>query len=171
MIDIKVEGADSIAAKLRALPENIKTQALANMAEVARASAFKGADKHTKTGRIIGSLALRPIKDGWEIWHDARKAKYAKFVHWGAREHPIGPRQDKPRASAVSAHTRYGHQVRAHTRHIVRQYLRWAVGGRFIFARFVPKHPGYRGDPWLVHAGEDAIHAFDGIVAKLQRTM
>lgn len=146
MIHVTVEGTEALSAKLLALPETIRTRALAGMAQIAHETAFREADKHTKQGALIRSLEMKPFADGWEIGHDLRKARHALFVHWGTRAHVIRPRRKKA--------------------------LRWPSGAGgstgFVFARFV-NHPGYKGDPWLVRAGDAAVAAFDGIVAKLQR--
>lgn len=146
MIHIEVIGTEAISARLLALPEEIRTRALAGLAQIAHTTAFREADKHTKQGALIRSLEMKPFADSWEIGHDLQKAPHALFVHWGSRPHPITPRRKK--------------------------VLRWPSGSGgatgFVFARFV-KHPGYRGDPWLARAGDAAVAAFDGIVAKLQR--
>lgn len=148
MIHIEVNGANEISAKLLALPEAIRQQAVNGLAQVAHDSAFKGADRHTKNGALIRSLHMRPVNDGWEIYHDLQKAPHALFVHWGTRPHKITPNR--------------------------RKVLRWPSGSGgstgFVFARFV-NHPGYKGDPWLVQAGEEAIAAFDHIVSRLQGTL
>lgn len=146
MIKIHVLGTEELQAKLHALPDEIRQRALAGMAQAAHSSAFTGADKHTKTGALIHSLKMGPFADGWEIGHNLQVARHALFVHWGTRPHTITPRRKK--------------------------VLRWPSGSGgntgFVFARFV-KHPGYKGDPWLVRAGDAAVSAFDGIVAKIQR--
>lgn len=145
MIHIEVNGANEISAKLAALPESIRQQAVTGLAQEAYDAAFRLADKHNKTGSLIRSLHLRPIGDGWEVYHDLQQARHALFVHWGTRAHPIAPNRKK--------------------------VLRWPSGSGsrtgFAFARFV-KHPGYKGDPWLVKAGEEAVSAFDHIVPRIQ---
>jgi hypothetical protein len=58
-------------------------------------------------------------------------------VHWGTRPHKIRPKTKKA--------------------------LRWAQGGAFQFAREV-NHPGYRGDPWMIRAADDAIRQFAAVI-------
>lgn len=148
MIHVTVEGTEALSAKLLALPETIRTRALAGMAQIAHETAFREADKHTKQGALIRSLEMKPFADGWEIGHDLRKARHALFVHWGTRKHPI-PKPGKP---------------------MRKKALRWPTSDGFAFAKHV-NHPGYKGDPWLVQAGEEAIAAFDHIVSRLQGTL
>lgn len=54
---------------------------------------------------------------------------HSLLVHNGSRRHKIVPRS--------------------------KQYLRFRVGGRVVFARAV-SHPGYKGDPFLTRALRDA---------------
>lgn len=148
MIHIEVNGANEISAKLLALPEAIRQQAVNGLAQVAHDSARAGADRHTKNGALIRSLKISPFADGWEIYHDLQVAPHALFVHWGTRKHPI-PKPGKP---------------------MRKKALRWPTSDGFAFAKHV-NHPGYKGDPWLVQAGEEAIAAFDHIVSRLQGTL
>lgn len=146
MITVEVINTDEVQAKLNGLPGEIRKRALASMAQVAYDSAREGADKHTDKGALIRSLKMAPFAGGWEIGHDLQVAPHAVFVHWGTRAHPI-PKPGKP---------------------MRKKALRWPTSDGFAFAKHV-NHPGYKGDPWLVRAGDAAVSAFDGIVARIQR--
>lgn len=98
------------------------------------------AGKHNRQGRLVSSIYKRPIAGGWEIGHDPRVAPHAVFVHWGTRPHVIRPKHKKA--------------------------LRWAGGGAFSFAKRV-RHPGYKGDAWMVRAAGRAPHIFEQHVRAL----
>lgn len=80
------------------------------------------AGKHRVTGSMERTLTKVREGQGWFIGH---RSPVALFVHWGTKPHLIMPRKKK--------------------------VLRWAKGGKFVFAHGV-KHPGYKGDPWAVRA-------------------
>jgi hypothetical protein len=98
----------------------------------------KGAGRHTKTGALFQSVFNRPIKGGRVVGHDEGRAPYAKFVLYGSRPHIIRPKK---------------------------KALRWASGNGWAFAKFV-RHPGYKGDPYLIQAAETAKKKIDEIVSK-----
>lgn len=145
MITVTVVGTEALVTKLLGLPSEIRTLAVAGLAQTAFETAYREADKHTKESALIRSLQMNPFSDGWEIGHDLQVAAHAPFVHWGTREHPIAPRNKK--------------------------VLRWPSGDGFVFAKYVERHPGYEGDPWLVTAMDEAERAIDSIIAKLQRSL
>lgn len=139
MIRIEVSGIETNRVRLgEVIPKT--HEAVRELAERIFEFAFQKADAHTKSGELIRSLGTGPvpIKDGWEIGHDLQIAPHALFVHWGTQSHVIRPKE--------------------------RKALRW-VGkdGKFVFSKRV-QHPGYKGDPWLIHAAEEALRDFDGIV-------
>jgi hypothetical protein len=102
----------------------------------------EGADKHTKTGALFQSVRMQRIDSNeYIVFHALQRAPYAPFVHWGAKPHIIKPK--KKRA------------------------LRWAKGGRFFFAKVV-HHPGYKGDPYMVRALDNAPNHFETIVQSMQ---
>lgn len=140
MISIRIDGVESIGQSLgRLLPQSEK--AVLQLAERIHELARDGADKHTKTGALIDSLGHGPkrLPDGWEIGHDLQRAPHAIFVHWGTKPHIIKPKNKKA--------------------------LRWVSGNGFVFARIV-RHPGYKGDPWLIRAADNAVREFDSIVQR-----
>jgi hypothetical protein len=146
MIEIHIEGLDAVRATFARLVPEVQKQALHGLAQVAFDSAQRQVDTHTQTGALARSLKLSSDGEGgWIIGHDQQHAPHAPFVHWGTRAHDIRPKDKK--------------------------VLRWpsGQGGNtgFVFARFV-HHPGYEGDPWLVHAAEDAVRQFDAIVRNLE---
>jgi hypothetical protein len=136
MIRVSIDGLEQVQRALDALP--LKSQAAVDaFAQFIYDRARSGADKHTKTGALVRSLTLRPLgKGGWEIGHDLRHAPHALFVHWGAKPHVIRPKK--------------------------RKALRRPAGNGFVFARWA-NHPGYQGDPWLIHATRAGIRNFDAI--------
>lgn len=92
------------------------------------------AAKHNRTGKLVASIYKRRLGPlAWEVGHDPRVARHALFVHWGTRPHDIRPKRKKA--------------------------LRWPAGAGFAFARKV-RHPGYKGDPWLVRAAAQAPAIF-----------
>jgi len=138
MIRVQIYGVEAARDRLGRIPEHIE-RAITAFAERVHELAMDGAGKHEKTGALVDSLGYGPkkIRGGWEIGHSLQRAPYAAFVHWGTRPHPI-PKPGAPRKKKA---------------------LRWAGGGGFVFAKSV-NHPGYKGDPWLVKAAEQAAREF-----------
>lgn len=136
-INITVNGIATVRNELRQLPDAIEASVIRQMAQIAYDSAERGADAHTKTGAMRQSLFARAIPKGREVGHDLQRAPHALFVQLGARPHVIEPKKKKA--------------------------LRWTAGGAFVFAKRV-NHPGYRGDPYLVRAADDAVRQFAAIV-------
>lgn len=138
MIKVSISGVEGVQQSLaRLVPQSEK--AALELAERIHELAREGADKHTKTGALIDSLGHGPrkIPGGWKISHNRQRAPHAVFVHWGTRPHTIQPKK--------------------------RKVLRWAGPDGFIFAKAV-RHPGYKGDPWMVRAAAQAIREFDTII-------
>jgi len=138
-ISVEVSGAKELIAELRDLPEAFQKPVINKLAAVAYDSAQKGAGRHVVTGALFQSLYNRPITGGREVGHDPNRAPHAVFVNFGTRPHQIRPKNKKA--------------------------LRWASGNGFIFAKLV-NHPGYRGDPYIVQAKDDALAQFSAIVDK-----
>ena len=138
-ITVEVTGAKELIAELRDLPEAFQKPVINKLAAVAYDSAQKGAGRHVVTGALFQSLYNRPITGGRAVGHDPNRAPHAVFVNFGTRPHQIRPKNKKA--------------------------LRWASGNGFIFAKLV-NHPGYRGDPYMVQAKDDALAQFSAIVDK-----
>ena len=138
-ITVEVSGAKELIAELRDLPEAFQKPVINKLSQVAYDSAQKGAGRHVVTGALFQSLYNRPITGGREVGHDPNRAPHAVFVNFGTRPHQIRPKNKKA--------------------------LRWASGNGFIFAKLV-NHPGYRGDPYMVQAKDDALAQFSAIVDK-----
>ena len=132
-LTVNVTGTEEVRRKLLAIGKDAARQALAATAEEVEEYVSKEAGKHTKTGALFRSVYKKRIADGWEIGHDLRVAPQALWVHWGTRPHVIRPKNKKA--------------------------LRWPGGGKFFFAKKV-NHPGYKGDPWLVRAAQQAPAIF-----------
>jgi hypothetical protein len=136
-IFVRFNGLSEAQGTLRALPAHLERQTILRMAQRAFDVAEAGAARHNKTGALLQSLFNRPVPKGREIGHDLQRAPHAVFVQFGTRPHTIRPRR--------------------------RKALRWAAGGRFIFAGRVD-HPGYRGDAYLTLAATQALREFAAIV-------
>jgi len=145
-IDVQLDAADEVRTKLQRIGQQAAARALAATAEDAEDYVGREAGQHTKTGALFRSVGKRRDGDGWVIEHDTQVALHALFVHWGTKPHEIRPRRKKA--------------------------LRWAAGGAFAFARGV-KHPGYRGDAWLVRAAARAPLDFarhvDAVIARIEK--
>lgn len=139
MITITVTGQDGVNKELARVAEAPEL-AILKLAERVFKLAHQGADRHTKTGALARSLGHGPkkIPGGWEIGHDLQQAPHAPFVHWGTKAHDIRPKNKK--------------------------VLRFQIGNRNVFAKFV-HHPGYKGDPWLTKAADQAMREFPAMVA------
>lgn len=138
MLTVSITGIDGVQQTLaRLVPKS--EQAVLMLAERVHELAVVGAEKHRKTGALVDSFGHGPtkIQGGWEVGANRQRAPHAVFVHWGTRPHVIRPKN--------------------------RKVLRWAAGGSFIFAKFV-NHPGYKGDPFLVNAANQAIREFPRMV-------
>lgn len=140
MISVSVTGVDSVNRTLGQIPGKVDN-AILLLAERIHELTVDGAQKHGGTGSLWRSLGSGPTKiaNGWLIRHDLQIAKHAPFVHWGSMPHTIRPKNKKA--------------------------LRWAMRAGFAFAKRV-NHPGYKGDPYMIKAAEQAIREFDGIISK-----
>ena len=136
-IRVIVSGVDTVIPELRELPKTAERTVLARMSQVAYDSAQKSIDTHHKTGALRRSLYNRTIPNGREVGNDPLAAPHAKFVHWGTKPHDIRPKN--------------------------KSALRWVSGSAFVFSRVV-HHPGYRGDPYLLAAADNAIRQFSALV-------
>ena len=126
MITVQVTGTEQVRTTFARLSDIMQRQAIAATAVQVENHVEGEAAKHNKTGALVGSLKKARLPDGgYEIYHDPSTAPHALFVHWGTKPHIIKPKNKK--------------------------MLRWAVGGRFHFAKQV-KHPGTKADPWFQRA-------------------
>jgi hypothetical protein len=163
MIRVEIAGLDAVETRLLELPKEIESKVLRYFADFVHEKALDRADKHTQTGALFQSLYSKPIPHGYEIGNDPQRAPHAVFVHWGTRPHiimgkPVTPYKvyPKPPNKILGGIFAPFYVKRQKT-------LRWAAGGKFIFANTV-KHPGYKGDPYLADAAREAIRNFDAIV-------
>ena len=142
-LSFTVTGIDGLEQQLaRIIPQS--EQAVLMLAERVHELAVAGAETHRKTGALVDSFGHGPkkIQGGWEISSNRQRAPHGIFVHWGTRPHVIKPKTKKS--------------------------LRWAAGGAFIFAKFV-NHPGYKGDPFLINAANQAMREFPQMVDQTMR--
>lgn len=136
-IQVRINGADTLAKELQALPVKLEASVLRQMSQIAYDRAQAGAGRHSKSGALFRSLYNRSIPRGREVGHDPQLAPHALFVNFGTKPHKIFPKNKKA--------------------------LRWAGGGAFHFAKFV-NHPGYRGDNYMQAAADAAVVQFAAIV-------
>ena len=96
---------------------------------------------HTKHGFLEKSVTTDYRKSGLVgvVFLDPKIAPYGPIVHEGSPPHVIRPK--------------------------VKRALRWASGGRFIFAKTV-HHPGYKGDAFLYRALETTDDEIDAIFGR-----
>lgn len=140
MLSLRISGATEAVGTLRSLPPALERTTLLRMSQVAFDAAQRGAGRHSKpggSGALFQSLYNRSIPKGREVGHDPQRAPHALFVNLGTRPHEIRPKNKKA--------------------------LRWAGGGLFHFAKVV-KHPGYRGDAYMIAAATLAVREFRAIV-------
>lgn len=157
MITVSIEGIDGVQQTLaRLVPKS--ERAVLELAERIHELAVAGAEKHRKSGALVDAFGHGPqkIPGGWSIGADRQRAPHAVFVHWGTKPHPIFPS-----GASLVAQKRLSGKFKVEKGQ--RQVLRWQVGGRNIFARFV-NHPGYKGDPFLVNAANQAMREFPRMV-------
>ena len=144
-LNLSIDGLAQVRVRFAALVPETQQQVLKGLAQVVFDTAQRQADTHTQTGAMARSLRLRPEGDSaWIVDHDLQAAPHALFVHWGNRPHVIKPKDRK----------------------MLRFVAGQGGGTHFVFARFV-KHPGYKGDPWLVQAADAAVKQFDAIVRRV----
>jgi hypothetical protein len=140
MAQIRIAGVTEAVGSLRNLPQSLERTTILRMSQIAYDVAQRGAGRHSKpggTGALFQSLYNRSLPKGREVGHDTRRAPHALFVNLGTRPHEIRPKNKKA--------------------------LRWAGGGFFHFAKVV-KHPGYRGDAYIIEAATAAVREFRAIV-------
>lgn len=136
---IRFSGLSDATGTIQRMPAEFEHQTILAMSQRAYDVAQVGAGRHNRTGALFQSLYNRSIQGGREVGHDLERAPEALFINLGTRPHEIRPKTKKA--------------------------LRWAAGGRFIFAGKV-NHPGYRGDAYLIEAATQAVREFREIVDK-----
>ncbi len=145
MPQLRISGVSEAVSTLRGLPPALERSTLLRMSQIAYDAAQRGAARHTRpggSGALFQSLYNRSIPKGREVGHDPNRAPHALFVNLGTRPHEIRPRRKRA--------------------------LRWAGGGLFHFAKVV-RHPGYRGDAYMIAAATEAVREFRAIVEQAMR--
>lgn len=159
MIQVEVSGTEALRAKLQRIGAVLTRQALAGAAVELEQYIEGEAAKHHKTGALVRSVYKARTPDGWFIGHDQQHAPHARFVIEGTRPHLIRPKtggtyfayKDMDGKAVKKGIAKGGRG---------RTTLRWAMGGKFIFAKEV-KHPGYKGDNYLQRAAALAPAVFE----------
>lgn len=134
----------NIKAMLLELGEPLARKALARTAVELEQYVRDEGKIHFKTGAMNQALSKRKRQDVdiWDILYDLRRAHYAVYVLFGVPPHekPIVPKDKKA--------------------------LRWAAGGKFIFAKSV-NHPGNKPDNSLERAKEKFPSVFENHIKTL----
>jgi hypothetical protein len=129
---------------LMAISPRLKREVLNQAANKLLIAAKEHADENTKFGFLVASIKMNRAGDGYRVFTDTNIAPYAPFVHWGYRARPPLPPIEARRRKA----------------------LRWqGADGRFIFAKKVSRHPGFRGNPFMQRAMDDVISQADDLFA------
>lgn len=139
-MQVRIAGLSEAVGSLRGLPKSLERTTILRMSQIAYDAAQRGAGRHTRpggSGALFQSLYNRSIPNGREVGHDPQRAPHALFVNLGTRPHEIRPKNKKA--------------------------LRWAGGGVFHFAKRV-RHPGYRGDAYMIEAAALAVREFRAVV-------
>lgn len=140
---VSVQGLARLRVELPEIAPSIERAVVLRMSQIAYDETLQGAGRHSKTGALFQSVynraaAGRPgVQTAREVGHDPQRAPQALWVNFGTKPHDIRPRNKKA--------------------------LRWAGGGRFFFSKLV-RHPGYKGDAYILDAAADALAAFRQIV-------
>jgi len=135
---VKIEGMEEINAVFKKLDKDMQCDLLKELADQTFLAARDNVAKHSKTGKMEHNLrsdisckngnAVIGVDDaGMMVDWKGKKINYGMFVHFGTKPHKIFPKRA----------------------------LRWGDGGKFHFAKVV-NHPGYKGDPFLYTALEEA---------------
>ncbi len=138
LLKINLTGVQAVRERFHSLGAELAGRALDDTALGIEAYILQEAGRHNKTSALIRSVFKERVPGGWDVGHDERIAPHTVFVHWGTKPHTIKPRDKKA--------------------------LRWGGGGKFFFAKAV-KHPGYKGDRWLLRAAALAPSIFEGHIA------
>jgi hypothetical protein len=142
---IELLGDEEARQVFATLVPKVQELALAKLAQAVYEDVETSVKKHTGlTKKLFQSLRKQRVGDAWYIYHDQNFAPYAKYVLLGTQPHIIKPKN-------VSA-------------------LRWPSGPGFMFAKFV-RHPGYKGDPYMLNAIKRAPSKFEAIVKSLQNSV
>jgi hypothetical protein len=136
---IRIDGLAETIVEIRDLPEKVERRVILDMSQIAYDTIQQGAGRHRgSTGALFQSLYNRSVSPlARQVGHDSQRAPHAQFVIHGTRPHIIRPKDKKA--------------------------LRWVMGNRFIFAKFV-RHPGNKADNYIDRAADDAVRQFSAIV-------
>lgn len=163
-LQVNLTGAKEVREQLLRLGQS-PALALAQTAEELEEFIEEQAGKHSKSGTLVRSIYKRRQGEGWELGHDLQVAPHALFVHWGARPHVIYPKGaslDVQRSLFGEKGSQRGRTAEGKLKPMPggrKLVLRWAAGGKFIFAQKV-NHPGNKADPWLTRAAALAPSIF-----------
>ncbi len=154
-------GSERVRAMLAQLTGPRIAQALAATAEDVEDLVRAGSEAHSRTGKMVSALERFRDGDAWVIRYNPQRAPYAIFVHWGTRPHEIRPRNKRALRYARNGvfWFWFGPQGPDQRRAIKAWVEREAGPDARVMFRW-PKHPGYKGDPWMVRAARQAPAIF-----------
>ena len=145
MYDFSITGEANLNARLSQLSEAaFFDRLLADVAQRLFDYVEHGVQAHTRPnglGMLERSIGSGPENIGnrtYVVKSDGQISPYNVFVHFGARPHDIKPKD--------------------------RKALRWVSGSSFVFSKFV-RHPGYKGDPFMVTAVDNVLRDFNSMVS------
>ena len=137
-IKLKLIGISEVEGTLKLVGGAVEKRTILGLSQVAFDEAQQGAGRHNKTGALFQSLYNRSAgPSSRAVGHDTNRAPHAGFVQLGTRPHTIKPNKKKA--------------------------LRFVVGNKFAFAGSV-KHPGYKGDGYLIKAATTALQSLSQII-------
>lgn len=138
-IKLTLQGLSEAVGTIKKIPPELEHGVILDLSQVAYESSYAAAVLHSKTNASVQSLFNRAVPNGRAVGHDLDRAPQAEYVNLGTKPHDIRPKNKKA--------------------------LRWVSGNAYVFARLV-RHPGYRGDAYIIRSATDALRQFDAIVTR-----
>ena len=132
---IKIENLEDIKKAFKKLDDIAQIQAIKKLSDGTYKRALNYiSSNHFITGRLFKSIFREKIDEkSFKIGTYLDKAPYALFVHFGTKAHIIKPKD--------------------------KTFLRWVKNDKFIFAKKA-RHPGYKGDEFLIKIVNDEMKIF-----------
>lgn len=134
-----IEGESALYKKLFNLTDVMKRSFWIGVQEDFEGNLLKNIKPHSKTGKLERNAYVDIINGGVEggvrdngmmVTTKGQKVNYGVFVEFGTKPHIITPSKKKS--------------------------LRFFIGSKAVFSKSV-KHPGYKGDPFLMNAAKETF--------------
>jgi len=146
--NFSIDGLKEINRTLSAIDKSLYPELVVALTDDAYANVKKGSKKHIQSGNLDDNIAFKVSRNrltGEVFIEDnammvdwkGKKVNYALFVLFGSRPHPINPKHKKA--------------------------LRFSSVGKFVFAKGIKKHPGYKGDNFLHDGVQETFNKIDKI--------